>query len=95
VAASAAVTLPMARPYDVEATFIQELQVPVSAATADILGTPTLTAAQRDYLDLLGNRNGFFDLGDYLALVLRSGQAVPPDVLRAAAGAAARPGRGN
>ncbi|MCC7134564.1 MAG: hypothetical protein IT352_18040, partial [Gemmatimonadales bacterium] len=37
------------------------------------------------YLDQLGNRNGLYDLGDYLALLKRSGQAVPPAVLQAIA----------
>ena len=58
-----------------------------AGATSDLLGTPTLTPAQRSYLDELGNRNGAFDVGDLLALYRRLGQAAPPSLLLA------RPGR--
>ena len=78
--AGASLTLPMGRPYDVEATFVLEVAVAVSDATAEILGTPRLTADQRIFLDQLGNRNGLFDLGDYLALLRRNGQTVPATV---------------
>lgn len=78
-------TLPMTRPYDVEATFLIEVAVAVSDATAEILGTQRLTTDQRAFLDQLGNRNGLFDLGDYLALLKRNGQAPAPEVLRTVA----------
>jgi hypothetical protein len=68
-----------------QATFLVDVPVATADATSDVLGTPRLTDAQKSFLDLLGNRNGFFDLGDYLALLRRNGQAVPPAALRAAA----------
>ncbi|MEZ4588393.1 MAG: M6 family metalloprotease domain-containing protein [Gemmatimonadales bacterium] len=78
--------LGMQRPYDLQASFAQAVAVAVGDATTEILGTATLSTDQKNFLDLTGNRNGFFDLGDYLALLRRNGQAVPPAVLRAMAG---------
>lgn len=82
---AASVTLPMGRPYDLEASFLAPLVISSADATTEVLGTPKLTDEQKVYLDQLGNRNGLYDLGDYLALLKRSGQAVPPAVLQAIA----------
>ena len=79
------ITLPMTRAFDVEASFVLEVAVAVGDATTEILGTPRLTPEQKAFLDLVGNQNGFYDLGDYLALLRRGGQAVPPAVLQAVA----------
>ncbi|HEX9895687.1 MAG TPA: M6 family metalloprotease domain-containing protein [Gemmatimonadales bacterium] len=68
-----ALVLPMQRPYDVTAVFLLEQQIPVEDATQEVLGTTRLTQAQRDYLDSLGNRNGGYDVGDYLAFLKRAG----------------------
>ncbi|HET7296982.1 MAG TPA: hypothetical protein VFI66_07550, partial [Gemmatimonadales bacterium] len=66
------ITLPMTRPYDVRAVFLETL------STADVVaqllnGTSPLTAAQLSDLDKLGNNNGVFDLGDFLAWVQATG----------------------
>jgi hypothetical protein len=79
--ATAAITLPMGRPYDLEASFLTTLQISVDDATTEILGSPVLSQEQRVFLDQLGNRNGLFDLGDYLALLRRNGQPVPAGLL--------------
>jgi M6 family metalloprotease-like protein len=79
--------LVMRKGYDLEARFVPEVVIAPANATSDLLGTPTLTPAQRAYLDELGNRNGAFDVGDLLALYRSLGQAVPPSLLLA------RPGR--
>jgi M6 family metalloprotease-like protein len=50
---------------------------PAQAAGALVAGTP-LTPAQQATLDLLGNRNGRFDLGDTLILWLLSGSPALP-----------------
>jgi M6 family metalloprotease-like protein len=84
-ASTASITLPMGRPYDLEASFVAEVAVAVTDATAEVLGTPRLSTEQKIFLDQLGNRNGLFDLGDYLALLRRNGQAAPAAVIRAAA----------
>jgi hypothetical protein len=85
VATTQAIALVVGRPYDLQATFLTDIVVAVADATSDVLGTPRLTEEQKTFLDLLGNRNGFFDLGDYLALRRRNGTAAPPAALRAAA----------
>ncbi|MBM4187325.1 MAG: M6 family metalloprotease domain-containing protein [Gemmatimonadetes bacterium] len=86
--ANPSVTLPMSRGYDLEANFLAEVvAVPVADATSEILGTARLTDQQRIFLDLLGNRNSVYDVGDYLALLRRSGQAPSAAILRAIAGA--------
>ena len=73
--------LPMQRPYDVFAVWLPEQQVPIPDATDDLLGVPKLAQSQRDYLDVLGNRNGSYDLGDYLAMLRRSGVSPSPALL--------------
>jgi hypothetical protein len=66
------VTLPMTRPYAVRAVFLETF------STADLVaqllnGSSALTAAQLSDLDKLGNNNGGFDLGDFLAWVQATG----------------------
>jgi M6 family metalloprotease-like protein len=58
-----------------------ELTVAAADAATDLLGTPTLTAAQRQALDARGNKNGVYDLGDFLAYVSGSAQAVSPELM--------------
>jgi M6 family metalloprotease-like protein len=77
-ASAAALVLRVVRPYAVTANF---------AATTDVVtqlltGTSGLTAAQLATLDQLGNDNGRFDLGDFVAWLDRN-----PGVLSAAAAA--------
>jgi hypothetical protein len=66
------------RSYDLTATF--------SAATVDsvvhhlLVGTGLLTS-QAEALDYLGNRNGRFDLGDFVAWLDQSGTAVSTELM--------------
>lgn len=46
----------------------------LSAAAAELLGTPSLTASERQMLDDEGNADGTYNLGDFLAFAERSGQ---------------------
>jgi M6 family metalloprotease-like protein len=76
VSKSAQITLPMGRPYKVRAVFLAPL------ATADVVaqlltGTSALTPQQLQDLDRLGNNNGVFDLGDFLAWVQATGAPLP------------------
>ena len=75
VSTSPLLTLSMNRPYDITATFTVAVPVTVAEARAEILGTGTLSAEQREHLDLQGNRNGYFDVGDYLSMLSRLGLA--------------------
>jgi M6 family metalloprotease-like protein len=81
----ASLTLPMAHPYDLEASFVTEVAVAVADATQEILGVAKLTDPQKQFLDQLGNRNGVYDVGDFLALLRRNGQAASPALVRALA----------
>jgi M6 family metalloprotease-like protein len=71
-AKSASLMLPMGRPYNVTANFLRPL------ATADVVaqllnGSSSLTPTDLGALDALGNSNGGFDLGDFLAWVQTTG----------------------
>jgi hypothetical protein len=48
-------------------------QVPALVAASALFGTTELTALQRQMLDLLGNANGRYDVGDLLAYLDRTG----------------------
>jgi hypothetical protein len=52
----------------------------VDAAAAELLGAPTLSGFAREYLDQYGNHDGQFDLGDLLALIDHTGQALSPQL---------------
>lgn len=75
---NATVVLPMHRPYNITANFSGAVAVTVQQATAEILGTPTLTAQQKSYLDLIGNQNATYDLGDFLAYLKQQGVVASP-----------------
>ncbi|PYO96117.1 MAG: hypothetical protein DMD60_11635 [Gemmatimonadetes bacterium] len=66
------ITLPMSRPYSVRAVFLETFST--AQVVAQLLnGSSTLTALQLADLDQLGNNNGGFDLGDFLAWVQATG----------------------
>lgn len=69
-------TLRMVQPFSVVANFIAAQQVTLARAAEALLGTSVLGAQEGVYLDAVGNRNGLYDLGDFLAAVDRSG--APP-----------------
>ena len=70
------VTLPMNRPYAVRAVFLETFNTADVAAQL-LNGSSALTAAQLGDLDQLGNNNGEFDLGDFLAWVQATGAPLP------------------
>ena len=78
--------LRMARPYDLSARFVSAVTVDPAAAARAVLGGPPLDAATAAYLDAIGNQNGSFDVGDYLAWLRRTGQRVPVALTRARGG---------
>ena len=58
-----------------------------SLARANVINQLTrggtfLTTAERTYLDLLGNNNGSYDLGDFVAWLDETGSAVTADTMR-------------
>jgi hypothetical protein len=62
----------MRRPFSVIANFIAVQQVEVPVAAEALLGASALSEEEGVYLDATGNRNGQYDLGDFLAAVDRS-----------------------
>ncbi|HEU4570980.1 MAG TPA: M6 family metalloprotease domain-containing protein [Gemmatimonadales bacterium] len=79
---NATLQLPMQRPYNVVASFSGAVTVSEDSATRAILGLVTLTAPQKAYLDGLGNNNGVYDLGDYLAFLKSEGLVAAPQALQ-------------
>jgi hypothetical protein len=77
---SLSLNLVMNRAYDLEARFVATVSVASSDALMELLGSPLLNPAQKGFLDELGNRNGVYDVGDYLALLRREAQSVPPAI---------------
>ncbi len=88
---SPTLTLPMNHPYLVTATFVAQVEVTVDAAANTLLGTATLTTAQSSYLDSRGNRNGVYDLGDFLAFARFSGITPTAGVVQRVLAKAAQP----
>jgi len=80
VATQPVLDLVMRKGYDLEARFVPQISIARLAAASDLLGTPSLSPAERSYLDELGNRNGLYDVGDLLALYQRLGLAAPPSL---------------
>jgi Divergent InlB B-repeat domain len=64
--------LTMTRPFDLTATFVAIRQVVIGDAANAMLGISPLSADAAAYLDAAGNRNGRYDLGDFLAQVDRA-----------------------
>lgn len=56
--------------------------VGLSQAANQLMGRATLGSAQLDYLDSLGNRNGSYDVGDFLALERSGAAATRPAATR-------------
>ena len=66
-------TLRMLRPFSVVANFITAQEVVLRDAADALFGTSVLGTTQGVFMDAAGNRNGVYDLGDFLAAVERSG----------------------
>jgi hypothetical protein len=73
IAGSDALSLRMLHPYSVTANFIAVQQVPLPDAAAALMGATALDGQKAVYLDAAGNRNGAYDLGDFLAALGRTG----------------------
>jgi M6 family metalloprotease-like protein len=65
-------TVTMNHPFDLTANFVAFQEVAVNNAAEAILGATGLPGEDVLYLDAAGNRNGSYDLGDFLAAVDRA-----------------------
>jgi len=81
VSSDSVLTLTMDRNRVFTAQFTFTAPFTTVAAANDLLGVPSLSAAQRSLLDDEGNKNGTYDLGDFLAWLDRSAQGVSPAVM--------------
>lgn len=66
------VSLVMQRPFDLTANFVAVRDIAVNHAADALFGTGALDQTEAIYLDAVGNRNGVYDLGDFLAASDRS-----------------------
>jgi len=62
----------MRHPFDLTANFIAVQVVQLSGAADALFGTANLRPEEAAFLDAAGNRNGVYDLGDFLAAEDRS-----------------------
>ena len=81
-ATTTALTLPMGRAYNVNATFVAQVAVTVDGAANALLGSGFLTAEQVAYLDARGNHDGTYDIGDFLAFARFSGVSPSAGVMQ-------------
>jgi M6 family metalloprotease-like protein len=72
----------MQHPFDLTAVFAAAVTIDAAAAARALLGGPPLDAASAAYLDAVGNQNGIYDVGDYLAWLSRTGQQIPAALQR-------------
>jgi M6 family metalloprotease-like protein len=67
-------TLLMSRPFDLTANFIAVRTVALTSAADALIGIGSLPLEEAAFLDAVGNRNGVYDLGDFLAASDRGAQ---------------------
>jgi M6 family metalloprotease-like protein len=67
--------LVMRHPFDLTANFVAVQEVQLSGAAEALFGTATLPPEEAAYLDASGNRDGVYNLGDFLAAMDRSRSA--------------------
>jgi len=78
-ATDSVLAITMERNFSVAALFTAPSTTALLAS--DLLGVPSLSDAQRLILDENGNKNGAYDLGDFLRWVTVFSEGVPPDVM--------------
>jgi M6 family metalloprotease-like protein len=74
---NATITLPMGRPFDVRAVFLAPLTT--ANVVSQLLSGTGLAGQDTLDLDGLGNSNGQFDVGDFLAWVKTTGAPLPTE----------------
>jgi len=86
-------TLTMNKPYDIYANFTTAVPVDLPSAVNEILASgPGLNTTQKTFLDQIGNNNGGFDLGDFLAYLQLTGVTASPPVTGRVAATGGKPG---
>jgi M6 family metalloprotease-like protein len=80
-------TLLMRHPFDLTANYVAVQPVELSSAADGLFGRVGLRAEEAAYLDAVGNRNGVYDLGDFLAASERSANSVATRTIHPSDGA--------
>ena len=80
-------TLLMHRPFDLTANYVAVQLVEMRSAADALFGAVSLSSEEAAYLDAVGNRNGVYDLGDFLAASERSANSAATTTVHASAGA--------
>ena len=75
-------TLLMQHPFDLTANFVAVQDVVLGVAADALFETGVLRPDEATYLDAVGNRDGVYDLGDFLAASDRSGTPVTTSLPR-------------
>lgn len=70
-------TVVMGHPFDLMANFVAVQDVVLSNAADALFGSGAIPPEEATYLDAAGNRNGIYDLGDFLAAADRSAAPAP------------------
>jgi len=68
----------MTHPFTETAAFATAVPISLAEATSQILGTARLSSAQLTFLDQIGNHNGSYDVGDFLAYLRLTGVEPAP-----------------
>jgi hypothetical protein len=71
----------MTHPFTETAAFATAVPISLAEATSQILGTARLSSAQLTFLDQIGNNNGSYDVGDFLAYLRLTGVEPAPALL--------------
>jgi M6 family metalloprotease-like protein len=71
---SDSLALVMKHPFDLTANFVAVQEVQLNGAAEALFGGASLEPEQAAYLDALGNKDGVYDLGDFLAATDRGDQ---------------------
>jgi hypothetical protein len=77
-------TLVMRHPFDLTANFVAVHEAALPEAANALFGASSLDPDQSIYMDAVGNKNGTYDLGDFLAASVR---ASSPAAAKVSAGA--------
>jgi hypothetical protein len=77
IASADSLTLIMRHPFDLAANFVAVRDIVLVGAADALLGNGSLLSDAAAYLDAVGNRNGIYDLGDFLAAADRSAAQGP------------------
>lgn len=82
-AADATLVLPGTKPYDVSAAFsVSPAVIAMADAAKALMGGPMLAGPVSTGLDRDGNRDGVYDLGDFLAYLDRNHATLSPELLQ-------------